>query len=102
MEKYNQWEAEPGHELDVPLKYRRMYRYKVLYRVEGQVVTAWCRKYKVSRYDVELTDVMVNTSDRACSILLKKRMTYWPRYIIVSTPVLIYDLGVEEVLRFGD
>ena len=75
----SQWDAPIGESVRVPDDIAARMRWRFYGFVGGLRVSGLCRAYKQRRFEIVLTDVLVDTSERAGALVHKPRITHHDR-----------------------
>lgn len=92
----NEWaNDDPRGPLGVPAERLATQRYKWVAQ-KDMGLNGTCADYELQLHAVKLTDVLIDTSERFQSTVLKRRVTHRPELVLAQTAVVIFPLHHDE------
>jgi hypothetical protein len=91
----DEWESDNPHAiLEIPLERTQTQRFKFTAKDAG--LSGTCAMYELVLHGIELTDVLIDTSERFQATILKKRVTHRASVLIVNTSIVIFPFNPDE------
>lgn len=91
----NEWTADPDQQLEIPadITQRQRYRFSVPAPIS---LSGTCAEWVAVQSGAILKDALVDTSERAHGLMLKKRVTHRRELAIVNAPIVVILLDTGE------